>query len=264
MFSLKQVKQSELSSVSTVRSLWRLLCCVWQLLWFLFKCAVLFPWLSHKQRMRQVGLFSSRALRSLDIDVRVQGLPEQGPVMLVANHISWLDILAINTVHTARFVSKTTVRQWPVLGWMVACGGTLFIERERKRDALRVVHQAAQALQEGHVIAFFPEGTTSDGHSLLPFHANLLQAAVAVNAPAQAIALQYRDTQHPISQAAIFVGDTTLVQSLWAIAKAQHLCVTLTLCEPQASVGKTRHQLSQQLRTQIETVLHDTRSKNTH
>ena len=91
----------------------------------------------------------------------------------------------------ARFVSKADVRHWPLLGWLVACGGTLFIERERKRDALRVVHQMAEALQAGETVAVFPEGTTSDGHGLLPFHANLLQAAIATETPVQPVALRY-------------------------------------------------------------------------
>ena len=122
-------------------------------------------------------------LRMLGVSLHSEGAPHGGPALVVANHVSWLDILAINAVHPVRFVSKADVRGWPLVGWVVACGGTLFIERERKRDALRVVHQVAQALAQGQTIAVFPEGTTSEGHGLLPFHANLLQSAIATGTP---------------------------------------------------------------------------------
>ena len=108
---------------------------------------------------------------------------------------------AVNAVHPARFVSKADVGHWPFIGYLVASGGTLFIERERKRDALRVVHQIAAALQAGDIVAVFPEGTTSDGHDVLPFHANLLQAAIATAAPVQPLVLRYRDAHAAVSRA---------------------------------------------------------------
>jgi 1-acyl-sn-glycerol-3-phosphate acyltransferase len=175
-----------------------------------------------------------------------------GPLLLVANHISWLDILAINAVQPARFVSKADVRHWPLLGWLVACGGTLFIERERKRDALRVLHQVAEALRLGEIIAVFPEGTTSEGHSVLPFHANLLQAAIAAQAPVQTLALRYSDATQRVSQAAAYVGDTPLVASIWATAMAQDLCVRVQAAPPQPTAHDAdRRALAEQLRHEI-------------
>ena len=105
----------------------------------------------------------------------------------------------------------------------MACGGTLFIERERKRDALRVVHQLAAALMAGETLAVFPEGTTSDGLGLLPFHTDLLQAAIATETPVQPVALRYSDAPHRISAAAAYVGETTLAESLWQVAMADRL-----------------------------------------
>jgi 1-acyl-sn-glycerol-3-phosphate acyltransferase len=214
-------------------------------------CGLLFPWLKPAQRMRHVRQFSMQALRFLGVRIEVVGTPHVGPVLLAANHISWLDILAINAAHPARFVSKSDVRRWPVIGWIVACGGTLFIERERKRDAMRVVHQVADALRAGDVIAMFPEGTTSDGHGLLPFHANLLQAAIATEVPVQAIALRYRDTQHAVSPAAAYVGDMNLVQSLWLIATARGLCVRLEFLPAQGTRHLDRRALSEKVRGEV-------------
>jgi 1-acyl-sn-glycerol-3-phosphate acyltransferase len=236
------------------RALWRLLRCLLHTLRGMLICALLFPALDAPRRMQHVGRWSARMLVLLGIECRVNGHPHAAPVMLVANHVSWLDILAINAVQPARFVSKADVRHWPLLGWLVACGGTLFIERERKRDALRVVHQVAAALRAGEIVALFPEGTTSEGHGVLPFHANLLQAAISAHAPMQPIALRYADADSPVSAAAAYVGDTSLLESLRRVLLAERLQVTLTLLAAQPAT-LDRRGAAECLRAQIAQVI---------
>lgn len=243
------------------RAVWRLAGMLLQLVRGLSTCALVFPFLTPAQRMQRVGRWSAGMLRRLGVGIDSVGVPRPGPVLFVANHISWLDILAINAVQPARFVSKADVRSWPVLGWLVACGGTLFIERERKRDALRVLHEVAAALKDGQTVAVFPEGTTADGHALLPFHANLLQAAISTEVPVQAIALRYRDAAHAISPAAAFVGDTTLLQSLWWVASARGLRVKVTLLPPAGTRHLDRRALAETLREAIGEALNDPVSK---
>ena len=233
------------------RACWRLARGVLEALRALFICVAVFPLLNPARRMQQVGIWASRSLAALGIELEARGKPRAGPVLLTANHVSWLDILAIDAVQPVRFVSKADVRHWPVLGWMVACGGTLFIERERKRDAMRVVHQVARALQAGETVAVFPEGTTSDGTSLLLFHANLLQAAIATETPVQAVALRYHDVHQPVSLAAAYIGETTLAQSLWRVAMADGLRVSVVMLDSQGSRHLDRRALAQQLRLQI-------------
>jgi len=235
----------------TLRAVWRLCCCVAYTLQGALICGLVFPFLKPPQRMLKVGRWSRRMLTALGVTLQVSGRPRPGATLFVANHISWLDILAINAVQPVRFVSKADVRHWPLLGWLVACGGTLFIERERKRDALRVVHLVAQALKQGEKVAVFPEGTTGDGHALLPFHANLLQAAIATETPVQAIALRFSDAQHALSPAVAFVGDTTLAQSLWWVVKATRLCAQVHMLPPQATRHLDRRALSDKLREEI-------------
>ncbi len=239
----------------TLHALWRVLRTVLHLLLGMGVCAFLLPFLKPPQRLHRVGAWCDRLLKVLGIAVHVTGTPHPGPVLLVANHVSWLDIVAINAVHTARFVSKADVRRWPLIGWLVACGGTLFIERERKRDAMRVVHHVADSLKAGDVIAVFPEGTTSDGHGLLPFHANLLQAAVATGTPVQPVALRYADAGSDISPAAAYIGDMTLVQSLWWITRAEGLRVQVALLPPQATAGRDRRIASEAARAAIANAL---------
>jgi 1-acyl-sn-glycerol-3-phosphate acyltransferase len=200
-------------------------------------------------RHARVGWWSTRLLERIGVALHTRGVaPHAGAKLVVANHVSWLDIAAIHAVMPeARFVSKADVRHWPLVGRLVAGAGTLFIERERKRDALRVVHQMAAALQAGDTVAAFPEGTTGDGRMLLPFHANLLQAAIATATPVQPVLLRWFDAESAITPAVEFVGDTTLAQSLWRILRAQGLAVEVSVLPPQASVHADRRALAAHL-----------------
>ena len=253
--SARMLRVFILNSARMLRALWRLSACGFFVLQGALICGVIFPFRSKLQRMRTVGLWSRRMLRALGLTLSSSGTANAAGTLFVANHVSWLDILAIDSVQPARFVSKADVRHWPLIGWLVACGGTLFIERERKRDALRVVHLVAEALKDGELVAVFPEGTTSTGHALLPFHANLLQAAISTQAPVQPIALRYSDDHHAFSKAVAFVGDTTVMQSLWWVVMADNLRAHVNLLPPVASADLDRRALSDQLHMRIQTAL---------
>jgi 1-acyl-sn-glycerol-3-phosphate acyltransferase len=148
-------------------------------------------------------------------------------------------------------VSKADVQKWPLLNRLVSAGGTLYIEREKRRDALRVVHQMAEALNSGDTVAVFPEGTTGDGHTLLPFHANLLQAAIATATPVQPVALRFSDAGNVVSTAAQYLGDTTLVQSLWRLACGNQVVVRLQVMTAQGTAHADRRALAEHLRATI-------------
>ena len=211
-----------------------------------------FPSASAATRQARIAWWSAKTLKLLGVTQSVEGQFRHDGVLVVANHISWMDIMAIHAVYPrARFVSKADVKGWPLLNRLVDGGDTLYLERERRRDALRVVHQMAEAIEQGHAVAVFPEGTTGDGRALLPFHANLLQAAIAVAAPIQPVALRYSDAQHRISPAAEFLGETTLAQSVWKIACAQGLHVSLTVLPARASEHADRRRLAHTLRADL-------------
>lgn len=238
-------------SVGRWRAGVRLLRCGLHVLRGLLICALVFPFIATPRRMAHVARWSARTLSVLGIALRVTGQPSAGATLFVANHVSWLDILAINAVRPVRFVSKSDIRSWPLLGWLTACGGTLFIERSRRRDAHRVLHLVAQALKAGEPVAVFPEGTTSDGHGVLPFHANLLQAAIAAEVPVQPIALRYSDAREPVSAAAAYVGDTTLMQSLWAVVSVRGLTAQVGFLPARSSHQAPRRALAAQLAADI-------------
>jgi len=231
-----------------LRALWRLLRTTVHVLHGMVLVALLWPGLDAAGRHRRIAWWAGKLLRLLGIGLDAQGLAHPGATLLVANHVSWLDILAVHAVcPQARFVSKADVRHWPLLGWLVGAVGTLFIERERKRDALRVLHLTAEALRAGDTVAVFPEGTTGDGRSLLPFHANLLQAAIATGTPVQPVALRYSEPGQAVSPAVAWLGDTTLVSSLWTIACAQGLVVHVRALPAEASAHADRRALAEHL-----------------
>ena len=208
---------------------------------------------SPARRQAEVQAWSGRMLAAIGVRLQVRGeLPAPGPMLLLANHVSWLDILVINAACPVRFVSKSDVRHWPLVGRLVEGSGTLFIEREKRRDAMRVVHHVAEALAAGDRVAFFPEGTTSDGSVLLPFHANLLQAAVVVEQPALPVGLSYlRHGSGARHDAPTYVGDTTLVASLWRTLQADDLLADLHFGQPDHGLGRDRRTWSEALRRDI-------------
>jgi 1-acyl-sn-glycerol-3-phosphate acyltransferase len=242
-------------TVGRPRAAARLACAVLHALRGVLICAFVFPFLDEPARMRRVKAWSARMLALLGIGLQASGRVQKAPVLLLANHVSWLDILALNAVQPLRFVSKADVRNWPLLGFMIARGGTLFIERERKRDALRVVHEVAAALQAGAAVAVFPEGTTGAGPKLLPFHANLLQAAIVSGAPVQPVALRYCDAASRFSAAVVWVGDTSLAESVWHVVCADSLQVCVTALPALPSTAVERRLLAEALRSRIQTAL---------
>ncbi|OGA97931.1 MAG: lyso-ornithine lipid acyltransferase [Burkholderiales bacterium RIFCSPHIGHO2_12_FULL_69_20] len=230
-------------------ALWRVLRVVLHVLLGMAVMALRFPSLDAAGRHARIGWWSAGLLRAIGVGLQVRGTARPGAGLLLANHVSWLDVAALHAaVPQARFVSKADVLHWPLLGWLVAGAGTLFIERERKRDALRVVHAMAEALRAGETVAVFPEGTTGPGPELLPFHANLLQAAIATATPIQPAVLRFADPHHAFSPAAAFVGETTLLQSLWRVATARGLVAHVELLAPQASAHADRRALAEHLR----------------
>lgn len=219
-------------------------------------CTVVFvfPKLSALQKEERIRAWAIALLVRLAIKLIVIGKPPtQGPLMLVSNHISWLDIVVMQAACSCRFVSKADVRRWPLIGTLANGVGTLFIERESRRDTLRVVHQMAERLRAGDVLAVFPEGTSSDGVNVLPFHANLFQAAIAANAPVLPVALRFLDAasaQH--SLAPCYINNDTLLGSIWRTLNASPLCATLTFGDPQSAQGRERRAWAVDLRTAVE------------
>ena len=212
-----------------------------------------FPKLSQAEREAEVQRWARNFLRVWRIGLDVRGAPpKDGPLLLVVNHISWLDILVMHAAGFCRFVSKSDIKHWPVIGTMATGAGTLYIARDSRRDALRVVHHMRDALLRGEVVAVFPEGTTSDGLTLLPFHANLIQAAISAESPVLPVALEFIDSRSgQMSTAPMYIGDQTLIESVWRTLTTPGLRAVVSYGEPQSPAGRERREWAAELRESV-------------
>ena len=166
---------------------------------------------------------------SLSDAVRVDGVDTTAPGRLaLANHVSWLDVFAINAVLPCRFVAKAEISKWPLLGILVARSGTLFIERGRRHAVAAINHAVSQHLRQGETIVVFAEGTTTDGSELLPFHSNLIAPAIEVGAAIWPIAVRYTEGGQRSTSAA-FIGEMRILTSLAQILIARRLVVEVAV-----------------------------------
>ena len=237
-----------------LRAVWRLLRLVGHIAQGLWVVALRFPTLSPDQQHARVQVWSQQLLALAGVHLRVVGQPPlTGPVMLVANHISWLDIPVMHAARHCRFVSKSDVKGWPLIGTLATAAGTLYIERSSRRDALRMVRSMQEALERGEVLAVFPEGTTGDGRAMLPFHANLIQAAVAAQSPVQPVGLRCADrATGATSFAPSYIGDETLVGSIWRTLCAPPIEAVVQYGPAELPAGRDRRAWAEHLHTTVD------------
>jgi len=205
-----------------------------------------------------VRRFSRQLLVILGVRLTVSGEPPRAadaPAMLVANHVSWLDIFAINAAHAMRFVAKSEIRRWPLIGWLCAQGGTLFIERAQRRHTLNINAQIVAGLKAGDTFAVFPEGAITSGDVVLPFHASLLQPALACNARLFPVAVRYTRADGSLCFEADYEGAKTLLDSLRLILTQPVIHVHLQFLPPLACDARHRRDLADDAAAQIAAAL---------
>lgn len=193
-----------------------------------FVAALLFPALPAAVRALVQRLWARAALHVLGVTLASEGEPPRGGILLVANHVSWLDVLAIVAVCPAAFVCKQEIASWPALGWLLRRSGTLFMRRGSARAAWRAVGQIGPRLAGGSSVAVFPEATTTRGDAVLPFFPAMFQAAVNAQGVVQPVALAYSDAVGARCREASYEGETSFGESLLAIAQADGLNVTVS------------------------------------
>jgi len=192
----------------------------------------------------------------LQVRLHVRGAPrERTPTLIVANHVSWLDMYVLNAVAGARFVAKSEVRGWPFFGTIATRFDTFFIVRGSYRDAARMRTAVARALGLGERVAVFPEGTTTDGTTVGRFFPALFQAAIDARARVQPVALRYRDAHGRPSAAPAFVGDTTVLASVRQVLREPALAVEATIGPSLDPAGRTRRELAEHTRSWIAATL---------
>jgi len=220
--------------------------------------AISYPWFSLQTRRRILQRWSAGLLSVLNIRVTFASkgqIQDDHSGLIVSNHISWLDVFVLNSVVPMRFVAKSEVRSWPVIGWLCARAQTLFIERGKMRSTARINTSMAELLLQGESLAVFPEGTTTDGAQVAHFHSSLLQPAIDAGSQVHPIAIRYQTPHGERSQDASYIDDVSLGQSIWRILCSPQLQVRLLLTPALSVRGVERRELAAQARQQINTAL---------
>lgn len=235
---------------------WRLAHVALHLLRGVVTAATVYGWADAAGRERLYRRWSARLLEVLAIRLEVAGeVPGDAPVLLVGNHVSWIDIFAVAARVPVRFVGKSEIRGWPVIGWLTERAGTLFIERGKRRDAVRVSELIAERLRAGDRFAVFPEGTTTVGDVLLKFHASLIQPAVLAAVPVVPVAIRYLRPDGSLCREAAYDGDRTLMQTLREMVGLPCLTVRVEYGSPIDPTGRDRREIANQAREAIGTML---------
>jgi len=221
----------------------------------LLAAALVFPFAPSAARLALSQRWARGMIRALGARLCVEGEAAAPGALLVANHVSWLDILVIASHAPAVFVAKKEVRDWPAIGWLAARAQALFLKRSSGRSLLQVKNRIAALLLEGRNVAIFPEGTTSDGSGVLPFRSGLLQAAVDGAQPVQPVAIAYYGEDGDPSADAAFIDGMTLWQSIGAICRSGRITVRLAFAAPLATPGRSRKELAREAHDMVAAML---------
>ena len=228
----------------------------------LLVCALLLPWVGSARRHARIRSWSRRLLGIFNVSLETDGAAH-AHVLVVANHVSWLDIFVINALHPCSFVAKSEIRDWPLLGWLATQAGTVFIARGSRR-ALRTTFQGiVESLQRGERVAFFPQGTTATQGAPLAFHANLFEAAIDAGVMVQPYALEYLDRDGALHPSVDYIGDMSFAGSMQAILAGGAVRARLRCLPAFDTRGAHRRELAASAALAVAQALGQT-NKNTH
>ncbi|GAA2188959.1 lysophospholipid acyltransferase family protein [Micromonospora lupini] len=199
--------------------------------------AVLLPVLPTRERQAVLRGWARGTVRAFGVRLVIKGRLPRRRALLVANHVSWLDVLAVLAVAPTRMVAKREIRSWPVVGLLAAAAGTVFVDRSRPRALPATVRRVAATLRAGRSVAVFPEGTTwcaGDGAAECRpgggFRPAMFQAAIDAGSPVVPLRLGYRcEATGAVTTAAAFLGADTLLRSVARVVAARHLVVSVTI-----------------------------------
>lgn len=217
-------------------------------------CSVVFPFSSSATQEKLVRWWSGAMLAICQVEVRFQNLsnaPPEQRVLVVANHVSWLDIFLLNSLRPCHFVAKADIRNWPILGWLSQKAGTIFLARGKQREVRRIYEGLVHQIAAGKRIAFFPEGTTAPQGTILPFHANLFEAAIEAQVPIQAFSIRYVNAKGSLHHAVDFIGEMTFAESMNLILRGGKITAELTQLPLISSDNAHRREVAQAARLAV-------------
>ncbi|MBK1780830.1 1-acyl-sn-glycerol-3-phosphate acyltransferase [Advenella sp. WQ 585] len=216
---------------------------------------LLYSFLKQPIREKITRCWSWILMKVCGVRIVVEGQPIlKGAVMWVANHVSWIDIFILNSCRTTSFIAKSEIRKWPVIGWLVASVGTIFIERGQRHAISRVSKSILDLFRQDACVGLFPEGTTSDGMDMRSLHTSLFEPPLRAMVPIQPVALVFM-LNGQRSGAMAFVGEQTLVNNIWHLLSSRGVLVYVRFLEPLNRPGEpvdaTRTEIASEIRTAI-------------
>ena len=202
--------------------------------------------------------FLGQAARIIGVRVTVEGAPLTPPTLALANHVSWLDILILGGATGTAFVSKADIGTAPVVGWLADQNHTLYIERAARGDAHGQVRRIAEGIERIMPLTVFPEGTTSNGRTLLPFRSTLLAAVApaAAGTAVRPVAIDYGDG---IDDIAWHGGEQAIANALRVLGRKGTVPVTVRLLDP-LPPGEDRKALARDAHAAIQAALTTTKA----
>lgn len=209
-----------------------------------------FPKLNKERKLQAIKDWSQKTLNIIGIQVVHEATSPQAdslnmPRLVVANHVSWVDALIIQTIQPSIFVAKSEVRSWPIVGNIATACGVVYVDRGSPSSARRMVDDVASALHHGYCVAGFPEGTSSEGSTVSLFHANLFEAAINHNIQVQPLAIRYTNPQTGgLCLKAAFIGDIGFVQSLHQVMTSSGIHAKVHVGGPLSPEGHSRRTLA--------------------
>jgi len=225
------------------------------------------PLLPGRARKVLLRLVFRGMLRAFGVRLVMHGAKEfaAGPpgrgALVVNNHISWLDIVGINAVRPMRALAKREIAGWPVLGAMVARGGSIFLDRERLSTLPATMAELAEALRGGSLVSVTPEGTTYCGRASGRFTTASFQAAIDGGVPVRPVALRYRLAGGPETTEPAFIGPESLIDSLRRVARLRGLVLEMFVCD---EIAPGRAADRRELAVLAQTAIHATLGTDTY
>jgi 1-acyl-sn-glycerol-3-phosphate acyltransferase len=212
-----------------------------------------------KTRTKLTKWWCRKLLNCFNITLVTFGEPPQDNAsnnMFLANHVSWADIYALNSILPLQFIAKSDINHWPILGYLTRKSGTIFINRSNRKDTSRIVETTTQRLLAGANVGFFPEGTTTDGTSLVQFKSSIVQAAINANAKLRPVAIRYPLPNGDINTDMAYAGETTLGESMMSVLNQKDPIVELYFLPSIDATSGSRQALTQSAFERIAAQLH--------
>jgi 1-acyl-sn-glycerol-3-phosphate acyltransferase len=233
--------------------IWRAFAVTFFSLCALVENAITIPFFPRGRRVHARAAWLHRwsrfACRVVGIHVTTHGsMPRSG--LLVSNHLSYLDVLVLSSVRPCVFVAKRDVAGWPFFGWLARAAGTIFVDREHRLASSRVVDLVKEAIASGSVVVLFPEGTSSDGTTVLPFKSALLDSAVQLRCPVATTAIQYALDEGSVADEVCYWRDMTLVSHLLNLFFKREIRSNCSFSVPKIRAGD-RKEIARELREEI-------------